>query len=462
MKKFLLTAFFILAPLALTGWGQVADTWHGMLQVSPYHSLPLVLHISEGVEGYTATLDSPDQGATGIPVNKITFDTDSLILRFESTIINAAYQGTLEGDTIRGIFTQNGYFVKLNLARGEYRAEVTEEIPYLAEEVTIRSSEVVLAGTLTKPKEEGNTALLLVAGSGPNNRDSQIAQHKPLYFIADHLTRQGFTVLRYDKRGVGQSTGQFSQSMLADFATDASSAFSYLKSLGYERVGIIGHSEGGLIAQMIASERTKEVDFIILLAAPGVTGLETIVFQNKVMMAHLLKPEKVEEFAQVTEDTFKDITYVSDSRVQDSLLIAVYFEKVMPMVREEQRASTAQMVNSERYFQSMLNAISSPYYKDFLQFDPKRYLPHISCPILALNGTKDMQVEAMRSLEAIKSLATASPSVTIRPLEGLNHLFIKSETGLPLEYLQLSASFSEDALSEIASWIATLPTSVIP
>lgn len=200
-----------------------------MLQVSPYHSLPLGATYLWGSRGYTATLDSPDQGATGIPVTRshLTPTRSSWGLNRPSSMQRTK---ALWGDTIRGIFTQNGYFVKLNLARGEYRAEVTEEIPYDGRRWPYASGEVVLAGTLTKPKEEGNTALLLVAGSGPNNRDSQIAQHKPLYFIVDYLTGRDFLVLRYDKRGVGQSTGQFSQSMLADFAwRTPSSTFSYLK-----------------------------------------------------------------------------------------------------------------------------------------------------------------------------------------------------------------------------------------
>lgn len=457
MKKLFLTALILLAPLSLMVRGQVSDTWHGKLQVAPNYSLPLVLHITEVGEGYEGTLDSPDQGAIGIPIDQLTFDADSLLLRFKSPSIGVAFQGTLDGDTIRGLFVQNGFFAPLNLLRGEYQVEMPEELPYQAIEVSIPSGNVVLAGTLTHRAEEGDIALLLVAGSGPNNRDSQIGPHKPLYNIADYLTQQGFAVMRYDKRGVGKSTGVFGASLLADFVTDARSALAYLRGLGYKRVGIVGHSEGGWIAQMVAAEAPKEVDFIVLLAAPGVSGMETIIYQNRVMMEYLLEPDRVGDFTRVIEEVFNEITYHSDSRTQDSLLIANYFAQVLPMVREEQRTQTAQMVQGEGYFRGMLNAISSPYYKEFLRSDPSRYLPHITCPILALNGSKDMQVEAKANLEAIKRLATASPRVTVVELEGLNHLFLKANTGLPMEYMLLEPGFSEESLQKISSWITSLP-----
>lgn len=453
MRNYIILALSI---LTLTCQAQIADTWHGTLQVTPTYSLPLVLHITEGADGYSATLDSPEQGAQGIPVDQISFSPDSRTLSWQSRTIGAGYSGQLDGDTIRGDFSQQGFTTRLDLIRGEYRKkEPKDDLPYLSTELTIPSGEVTLAATLTKPSEQkSSTAVVLVAGSGPNDRDEKLGPHKPLRDIADHLTRQGITVLRYDKRGVGESTGTFGASMLSDFVADAKSALEYLQGTGrYSRVGLIGHSEGGLIAERIAAESPAEVDFIVLLAAPGTSGVEIITYQNVVMMASLISPETKEDFAKVTGETFRDLAYHSTTRAEDSTLMRGYFERVLPLVREEQRADTRAMVLSDRYFSSMLDATSTPYYKEFLRSDPSVLLPQITCPILALNGSKDMQVEASGNLSAIKRLATASSGVTTEVIAGLNHLFLPCSSGLPGEYVHLKPGFSSEALEMMTEWI---------
>ena len=453
MRNYIILALSI---LALTCRAQIVDTWHGTLQVTPTYSLPLVLHITEGTDGYSATLDSPEQGAKGIPVEQISFSPDSRTLSWQSRAIGAGYSGRLEGDTIRGDFSQQGFTTRLDLVRGEYRKSKPEaDLPYHATELTIPSAEVTLAATLTEPgKQKSSTAVVLVAGSGPNDRDEKLGPHKPLCDIADHLTRQGITVLRYDKRGVGESTGTFGASVLRDFVADAKSALEYLRGTGrYSRVGLIGHSEGGLIAERIAAESPAEVDFIVLLAAPGTSGVEIITYQNVVMMASLIRPEAKEDFGRITSETFRDLAYHSSTRAEDSTLMRGYFERVLPLVREEQRTATSAMVLSDKYFSSMLDATSTPYYKEFLRSDPSALLPRITCPIMALNGSKDMQVEASSNLSAIKRLATASQSVRTEELEGLNHLFLPCTTGLPGEYMHLEPGFSTEALKLITEWI---------
>lgn len=264
----------------MTCHAQVVGSWHGDLRVSPTYALPLVLHVSETAEGYRASLDSPDQNAEGIVVDEFVFQPDSLMVRWQSESIGARFQGTLQGDTIKGLFAQRGLFAPLNLVRGEYK-KVEEQLPYQVTEVKIPSADVVLSGTLTEPLEgKATTAILLVAGSGPNDRDSKIGPHKPLFDIADYLTREGYAVLRYDKRGVGHSTCTFYASMLSDFEADVEAALTYLHSQGkYQKVGVIGHSEGGLLAQMVAADSPSLVDFIVLLAAPGVNGIGRLSFR---------------------------------------------------------------------------------------------------------------------------------------------------------------------------------------
>ena len=454
MRNYLIIALSI---LALNCRAQIADTWHGTLQVTPTYTLPLVLHITEEGDGYSATLDSPEQGAKGIPVEQISFSPDSGTLSWQSRAIGAGYSGRLVGDTIRGDFSQQGFTTRLDLIRGEYRkSEPKADLPYHTSGLTIPSGEVTLAATLTEPGErKSSTAVVLVAGSGPNDRDEKLGPHTPLRDIADHLTRQGITLLRYDKRGVGESTGTFGASMLSDFVADAKSALEYLRGTGkYSRVGLIGHSEGGLIAERIAAESPAEVDFIVLLAAPGTSGTEIITYQNVVMMASLTHLEAKEDFGRITSETFRDLAYHSTTRAEDSTLMRGYFERVLPLVREEQRAATSAMVLSDKYFSTMLDATSTTYYKEFLRSDPSALLPRITCPILALNGSKDMQVEASSNLSAIKRLATASQSVRTEELEGLNHLFLPCTTGLPGEYIHLKPGFSTEALELMTEWIS--------
>lgn len=451
MKSKLFTLILLLASLTCSA--QIAGTWHGKLQVTSVYSLSLVLHITEEGNQLSATLDSPDQGATGIPVDKVEYNTTSKQLTFESLAIGARYQGILKNDTIQGVFAQGGMPRRLDLSRGEVKKEEVV-LPYNSEEVSIPSGDVMLSGTLTSPKEGGkSTALLLIAGSGPNNRDEQIGPHKPLYDIADYLTKEGYTVLRYDKRGIGKSTGSFSASLLSDLQADAVAAAQFLRSYSkFERVGIIGHSEGGLIAQMIAAETPQVTDFIILLAAPGTTGIETVVYQNAVMMAHLIKPSVTEQFRQVTQETFSQLAYKEQDRTQDSLLMLSYFDKVLPLVKEDQREQTKEMVYSDQYLTSMLNALT-PYFKGFLRTTPKKYLRQITCPILAINGSMDMQVEADANLSVFKTFATESKEITVLKVEGLNHLFLPSKTGLPQEYFQLKPGFSPEVLHAISDWL---------
>lgn len=451
MKSKLFTLIILLA--SLNSYAQVTGTWHGELKVTSAYTLPIVLHIAEEGHQLTATLDSPDQGATGIAVNSIHFDDATQQLTFESSAIGARYQGTLKEDTLQGFFVQGGMPLRLDLTRGELK-KPEEVLPYNCEEVSIPSGTVTLSGTITSPKEGGKqVAVLLVAGSGPLNRDEQIGPHKPLYDIADHLTKEGYTVLRYDKRGIGKSTGSFGASMLSDLRADAIAAAKYLRDkTQYSQVGIIGHSEGGLIAQMIAAEQPQVTDFIVLLAAPATTGIKTIVYQNEVLMAHLIEPSAKQTFRKITQETFTQLAYQEQSRSEDSLLMRSYFHQVLPLVKEEVREQSKQMVESEQYLTSMLNALT-PYYKGFLRTTPSDFIPDITCPILAINGSKDMQVEADTNLEIFKTLAPIPEHVTIIKVEGLNHLFLPSKTGLPQEYFHLQPGFSPEVLRIVSDWL---------
>lgn len=447
----------LLLFIPIGGYAQISGTWHGAIWLTKYYQLPIVLHISPSNNSYTATLDSPEQNANGITIDTLSYDSATNVLSFESKYITARYQGTMANDTIRGLFAQNGKFLPLVLTRGEYIRKLPD-LPYNTKEITFSSGDITLSGTLTTPRTiEKPIAIVLVAGSGPNNRDSKIGPHQPLYDIADYLTKEGFTVLRYDKRGIGASNGTYKAAMINDFKTDAKAAIEYLRdTLQYQKVGIIGHSEGGLIAEMIAAEEPFTTDFIILLAAPGVNGIETVVYQNKVMMSYLIKEERAEAFGRITSAVFQEIAFNTTTRQEDSIQFVKYIDAVIPLVKDEQQQSIGEMMRGEQYFQATLNSITSPYYKNFLRTNPAQYLPYIVCPILSINGSKDTQVKADTNLNAIQTLATKSRSVTIHEVEGLNHLFVQANTGLPQEYWLLKPGFSEKVLSIINDWLSKL------
>lgn len=454
--------FVTLLAMSLAMQAQVTGSWEGELKVGSRYSLTIVFHIDETEDGnLTATMDSPDQGVAGIPVSSVSFDTSVQLLALSVETLNINYQGKLTNDAIKGHFVQNAFPIPLTLTRQTTKVVEPEELPYHQEEVKISNPSdpsIILSGTLTQPKDTGcYPAVVLIAGSGPNNRDSQIYGHKPLYDIADYLTRRGVIVLRYDKRGIGQSTGEYRLSMTTDFASDASAALQYLKTLpNVTKVGLIGHSEGGLIAQMIAAQTPTLPDFIVMLAAPGITGLETIVFQNVEAISGLVEPDSLGAFEQITREFFEEIQLPDRSRVEDSLAMQSYNKRVKELIASDKMIMVGDFFDNEERLSSMLDALTTPFYKAFLRINPADYLPHIQCPVLALNGEKDMQVGVRDNLDAIKSLTTQSSRLEVKSYPDLNHLFIPAVTGSPQEYAMLKEPFSTEVLADIIAFIRSV------
>lgn len=290
MKANTLLAFVIMLLLGTTLSAQeISGQWSGALQL-PTGKLRIVFNISAKDNGYTATMDSPDQGAKGIPVTKTTFETPVLMLEIAAAQIK--YTGTCQENQIKGTFTQGAFSAPLDLTKSSERIQVKRPqepvapYPYRSEEVTFENKKagVTLAGTLTMPSTGGNfPVVVLITGSGQQNRDEELMGHKPFLVISDYLTRNGMAVLRYDDRGMALSTGDFASATSTDFAEDAASAVEYLKTrkeVNRRKIGLIGHSEGGLIAPMIAST-SKDVNFIVLLAGPGMKGDELMLLQKK-------------------------------------------------------------------------------------------------------------------------------------------------------------------------------------
>ncbi|MDZ7716434.1 MAG: alpha/beta fold hydrolase [Balneolaceae bacterium] len=291
MKKLILTYSFLLIASSLFAQ-DITGQWNGVLNVMG-SQLELVFHIEETDNGYSATFDSPDQGAMGIPFSSASFSDDTL--RLAASNISATYKGVLKADSLIGTWSQGGQSFPLNMSRNEVKKEEPKRpqepekpYPYYEEEVTFKNEKdsLTLAGTLTIPEKTGSyPAVILISGSGAQNRNEEILGHKPFLVLADHLTRNGIAVLRYDDRGTAESTGDHSTATSKDFAQDVISAIEYLQSreeIDSDNIGLVGHSEGGLIAPMVAND-TDDVAFIVMLAGPGVPGKEISLMQARTL-----------------------------------------------------------------------------------------------------------------------------------------------------------------------------------
>lgn len=442
---------------------QFSGLWEGKLKIGGV-SLRLVLKVSDGDDGkLNAYLDSPDQNVENIPVSSITITVDSL--KFEVAAIMGKYSGRIEKDSIVavGIWNQGPLSLPLNLKKVESLTEVKrpqtpqKPFPYNEEEVVFenKSAGIKLAGTFTYPQTAGPfPAVVLVTGSGAQDRDETIFKHKPFMVIADHLSRNGIAVLRFDDRGFGKSTGNFLVATSADFATDALSAVEYLKTrkeIDPEKIGIAGHSEGGMIAPMAASS-SDDVSFIILLAGPGMKGSDLLALQTELILrANGVAEKEIETSVTDNRAAYKIVIEQPDSALAYNELEKL-FEDRMATLSDEERNKPE---NSRSNFEQTARTLLSPWFRFFLRFNPKEYIENVRVPVLALNGEKDLQVPPKENLGGIEEAIKAGGNKNFKLVElpGLNHLFQKAVTGSPNEYGTIEETFSIEALEIISGWI---------
>jgi pimeloyl-ACP methyl ester carboxylesterase len=449
--------FAIQAALLATAHAQttppIVGDWAGALAVGGTE-LHLVLHITATPDAVLhATLDSVDQHANGIPVSSIALKDGTLTLGIAAA--HASYTGTLNATAteIKGTWTQ-GQALPLDFHKSASLLKVTEAkrpqdptppYPYQSIDLTYTNpvQHDTLAATLTVPQGKGPfPAVLLITGSGPQDRDESLMGHKPFLVLSDYLTRHGIAVLRADDRGIGKSTGDFATATTADFATDAEAGVALLRTrpeVDPHRIGLIGHSEGGLIAPMIAA-RDKNVAFIVLLAGPGTPGIDIIVGQTRLLdeAAGTMPTEAVEE-AATTERTVLD---------------AVLREKD-PAALDKRLHELLRGQMPEAQIDSSIRQLTSPWFKYFLAYDPAPALRQVTCPVLALDGSKDLQVPPEQNLAAIRRALKAGGNSHFEVIElpNLNHLFQTAKTGSPGEYASIQETFAPVALKTIGDWI---------
>jgi pimeloyl-ACP methyl ester carboxylesterase len=314
--------------------------------------------------------------------------------------------------------------------------------------------DLTLAGTLTLPSgADRHPAVILISGSGPQNRDEEILGHKPFLVLADHLTRNGIAVLRYDDRGTGASTGDFQKATTADFSTDAESALHYLKTrkdIDTTQIGLIGHSEGGMVAPMLAA-RSADVAFMVLLGSPAVRNLQELLLKQDELIARSfgISEKEIEQMKEVNRTAYLLVATDSDSLKQKLTVLAKNNALKIP----------AQLIpkgmSKEQFISTQVDGLSSSWARYMMRYDPSEALSKVHCPVLALNGEKDLQVTPKDNLAAIQSILTKSGNtrVVTKELKNLNHLFQECETGSPKEYAEIDQTFSPTALSEISNWL---------
>ena len=439
---------FLLLFAALQSQAQIEGYWKGQIDLGG-QQLEMAFNIKAAENGYSATLDVPAQGAYDVPVDKTVFQDNHLQLTLSA--MGANYSGTLKGEAIEGEFTQHGMAFPLNLARGEKEApkarpqDPQPPFNYRAEEVTFTNKKEgnTLAGTLTIPEGDGPfPALVLVSGSGQQNRDEELMNHRPFWVIADYLSRRGVAVLRYDDRGMGGSGGEVENATSMDFSYDAEAAFDYLlnrKEINASQVGILGHSEGGIINFMVA-ERRPEVAFLVSLAGPAVNGIEVLKEQQAaILSAQGMTEEMVQFSGNANAQMFEIIEASNDREEADTLL----------------RQLLKGWGYNEELTEQTVGQMASPWMYYFLKYDPTEAIVKTNCPALLLNGSKDLQVLASQSFPAYEKIIAehGKTNLTLREMPDLNHLFQHSETGSPTEYVTIEETISPEVLEMIVEFV---------
>ena len=438
---------FATAGFAQQPASPAAGSWEGAIETGAV-KLRIGVVITVQPDGtLSAAMDSPDQGAYGLALSNVSLADG--VVKFALLRANGTFEGRLNaaGTEIAGTWTQ-GMPLPLvlkkveKLSRPNRPQEPKPPFPYRSEHVAIvnGTGQVVLDGTLTVPEGKGpHPAVILITGSGAQNRDEEIFGHKPFFVLADHLTRRGIAVLRYDDRGVGKSTGSFATATSEDFAGDAWAAWQTLSArpeIDRKRIGLLGHSEGGLIAPMLAAAH-PEVAFVIMVAGPGVTGEQIMLAQASAIMKASGAPD-----AAITANT--DLQKQVFAILREETSIARAAERIGAIPAGSKEASAA-----------LVRQTVSPWMKFFAFYDPAPALAKVRCPILAIAGELDLQVLPAQNLPAIGAALVkgGNQNHTILELPGLNHLLQPAKTGLPAEYAQVETTIAPAALDAITSWL---------
>lgn len=423
-------------PVALAG------EWHGTIDV-PGQPLEIGLTFTDDGAGPSGTIDIPVQMITDAPLADVTRTGTTVGFAIAGVTGEPIFVGTLEQDRLAGSFTQAGAEFPFSLTPGplpepERPQEPQPPFPYLTEDIAVPAGAVTLTGTLTRPDGPGPfTAVLLITGSGAQDRDETLAGHRPFLLLADTLTRAGYAVLRLDDRGVGGSTGELGSSTYQDLTADAAAAAALLQARpDIERVGLLGHSEGGYLAPLVA-QQDPDIAFVVLMAGPAVPGDQVVERQQELLLA-------ASGLAQEQIDAA-----VSAARERAELLRSGDITGATTAAREYLQS---QGLPPEQ-IEAQVSTLVSPYMRSFLVHDPAPSLAALTAPVLAVYGGKDLQVPADQSVPPLTDLLATNQDATITTIPDLNHLMQPATTGLPTEYQAIETTLSTKFLDLVTQWL---------
>ena len=429
MRKLIILFILCLTTTAAKAQGGgMKGAWNGKLNVFG-NELTLVFHLDDA----SCTLDSPDQGVKGVPA-KLEHTATGIKVTVPS--INASYEGVNMGESIIGTFKQHGQSFPLTLKSGTIKRKRPQTpvgpYPYQTQKVSFSNGDAVLKGTLVLPENhtQNTPVLLMVTGSGLQNRDEEVFEHKPFAVIADALARQGIATLRYDDRGFGESTGDLVNVTTEDLKNDALAGVELLRKQ-FKHVGVLGHSEGGTIGLMLAAE--KKVDFVVSLAGGVISFEETLLEQNRLTLQQAgYSQEVIDRYCTALKALFDELK----------------------AGKNPEPGSYGLPTELEKNLQIALAQSSTPYMRYFLTLGMTDRLGCITCPVLALNGTKDRQVNYEKNLNALRNGLAGQKE--IKAIEGLNHMFQHCNTGDPTEYKNIEETFAPEVLDIITTWVKKL------
>ena len=456
IKIHILVGLLFLSITSLVSAQEIGGIWHGNLEIQGM-SLRVSFNVVKSGNSLSATMDIPQQGAKDIPMSVVAFEEKSLFMSLVQAGIE--YKGIWKSEElIEGNFYQAGMTFPLNLSRKIPEAkkinrpqEPKPPFDYLIKDVKYdnKMEGFTMGGTLTLPKGNGPfPVVVLISGSGQQDRNSELFGHKPFWVIADYLTKNGFAVLRSDDRGVGESGGDVEKATSLNFAQDVISALDYLKTvkeIQSKKMYLMGHSEGGMIAPLVV-EKYKDVAGIILLAAPGIPGDLLLEEQSYLIgKASGLNEEMLEK----TRKANLQIYQIIKSEKDDALLE----QKVRTILEAE--FETLDKTQRETAVKNQLASITSPWFKYFINFNPEPILKKVNCPVLVLNGENDLQVPAKINMDGIQNALTkgGNKKTTFKSYPKLNHLFQESQTGSVSEYGTIEETFNPVVLADILSWL---------
>ncbi|OHX67982.1 alpha/beta hydrolase family protein [Flammeovirga pacifica] len=449
IKLSFIALFFITYSFSL---GQnLAGPWKGTLNL-PNGKLDIIFKISAKDNDLKGIMDIPAQGVKGLPIHEIKYHSPFLHIKLPN--LGIEYVGNvIDDDHIEGTFKQGGQSFTMNLEKNldeetpmSKPQEPKPPFPYVNKAIEFYNKDagILLSGTFSRPTDlKRYPTVILISGSGPSDRDQNILGHKPFLVLADHLTRNGIAVLRFDERGVGSSQGDFKSATTLDFKNDVEAAISFLKlrtDVDPTKIGLIGHSEGGVIAQMIAAEN-KDIAFSILMASPALLGKDILLHQKQQMEIISGVPDEAVARNQLIFEEAYDMIINNEQPLDERL--REYFK------HQYHNNISNQQLNA------IVTGMSNPWFVGFVKLNPAIYLQSIKTPLYALNGSKDVQVLADENLKMINDELTknGNPNFKVEKLEGLNHLFQECESGLPAEYGVLNQTLSPVFLEKVSDWI---------